>query len=238
MCAVSPVQNLPQKRNERWDALSVLISQWYRPLSSQDGVAAKELDLAEASLGIKLPIALREWYELAGNRQDVWCVQDELVAPALLKIRDGVLVFYVENQSVVRWGIPEESLRLDDPPAVIESMDQSNHWIQENGQLSEFAVQMALFTVKFSPESRCWANGSANPDAFELIAEHYPRFSFPEWYWLGDCRTKFYGSRDIVIETNGRSDWIWLTTRTETAYRDFCDLILPTGIRWEASSDE
>jgi hypothetical protein len=95
--------------------LRILVSQWYKPLVDGDGFAAADLDTAERSLGRRLPAALREWYELAGRRRDVWCGQDELLVPDALAIQDRVLVFYVENQGVVRWGIPEDSLTLLTP---------------------------------------------------------------------------------------------------------------------------
>ncbi|MAG93985.1 MAG: hypothetical protein CMJ48_09575 [Planctomycetaceae bacterium] len=234
----SPVLNLPKSRPERWTALRTLIGQWYKPLSDDDGARRTDLDEAEHSLGISLPITLREWYTLAGNRHDVWCAQDQLVRPESLAVRDDVLVFYIENQGVVRWGIPVASLGLDDPPVVVESVDQANHWITENRTLSEFAVQMAVFNIKWSSKNRCWANGVGNSAAFDLIAANYPHFAFPDWYWPCGSHTKFYGFGDIIIETNHGTDWIWVATRTESSYQRFCSLLAPAGIQWESSSDE
>jgi hypothetical protein len=97
---------------------------------------------------------------------------------------------------------------------------------------------MAVFNIKWSSKNRCWANGVGNPDVFALIANHYPRLSFPAWYWPCGSDTKFYGLRDIIVETNDGTDWIWVATRSESAFREICALLAPTGIKWEASSDE
>ena len=52
--------------------------------------------------------------------------------------------------------------------------------------------------------------------------------------------TQFYGTRDLIVETNGDDDdiWFWVAARTESAFHDFNKLIKPTGIRWEAEKSE
>ena len=42
-----------------------------------------------------------------------------MLPPGEVSVEGGVLVFYVENQSVVRWGIRLSELGVDDPPVVV-----------------------------------------------------------------------------------------------------------------------
>ncbi|MCA9187475.1 MAG: SMI1/KNR4 family protein [Pirellulaceae bacterium] len=238
MANASPVESLPETRADRWLALQTLISHWYRPLSEGDGVHAVDLDHAEQTLGISLPMAFREWYVQSGNRSDVWCGQDRLLPPNELSLQDDALIFYVENQGVVRWGIPVESLSSEDPPVVVESVDNAAEWHVENDSLSAFAVQRAVFDIKFSPNCRCWANGAGNAAVLNIIAESVPRLGFPSWHWPWPGRTEFFGYRDLIVETNGGVDWIWVSSRTELDFQELERLLLPAGIRWEASSEE
>lgn len=52
---------------ERWSLLRDFMAEWQTPLQEGDGYSAKELNAAEQTLGLKLPVALREWYQLAGK---------------------------------------------------------------------------------------------------------------------------------------------------------------------------
>jgi hypothetical protein len=72
--------------------------------------------------------------------------------------------------------------------------------------------------------------------AFEVVESRYPRPPFREWYWSGP--TRFYGNRDLVAEFDSGDGWLWVATRTEAAFREFDRLLEPTGMRWEAWSDE
>src|SRR5690349_20206525 len=115
--------SLPVDRSERWHLLRSFANLWYEPLSERDGYDASDLDEAERQLGIRLPAAFREWYALAGRRPDIWSRQDHFLFPSELRVRDDTLVFYVENQAVVEWGIALSSLEEADPPVVVLGYD-------------------------------------------------------------------------------------------------------------------
>ncbi len=93
-------ETIPARREARWRLMGSLIRTWMRPLTEADAITPEELDQAEARLGTRLPKALREWYALAGNAKDIWCWQDHLCSAKALHIRDEVLVFCFENQTI------------------------------------------------------------------------------------------------------------------------------------------
>ena len=99
----SPILNLPKTRTERWDILSDFIAEWYHPLRPGDGYTRAEMQQCAARLGTPLPVALCEWYEMAGRRDDIWGEQDRLLSPEELYCEDGVRHFCIENQGVTRW---------------------------------------------------------------------------------------------------------------------------------------
>lgn len=162
-------ESLPSSRDRRWELMKEFLSRWYSPLSPEDGFSEEELAGAERLLGFPLPRALREWYSLAGRREEVWSRQDELLPPEKCYIANGVLVFYVENQSVVRWGVQLSEQGHEDPPVVVEDDEAPGQWRTENASTSEFALQMLVLSAKWSRGNKCWANGGADEAAVRLI---------------------------------------------------------------------
>lgn len=98
-------------RTGRWDWLVGFIDTWFAaPLRAEDGAGFEEIAAAESRLGLRLPAALREWFELIGRR--LIDIQDQPSTPATLREQDGGLVVWVENQGV--WSIITRSAE-DDP---------------------------------------------------------------------------------------------------------------------------
>jgi hypothetical protein len=236
---MSPFKVLPEERSRKWDLLRELVAAWYRPLSEGDGVSSTELDAAEERLGIRLPEALREWYLLAGRRQDIWSRQDALLSPDELHVIDGMLIVYVENQAVVKWGVRKQDLNLDDPSFFVEAIDEPGSWLEEAETISEFAVSMFLHAVRWSDQSAYRANAAGNAIALQAIKARYLHFPVRDWHWpLYPSRV--FGAPDILVITEGLADdcWLWIAARTENAFRNLTDTILPCGVDWQGWSED
>ncbi|MFF9566598.1 hypothetical protein [Streptomyces sp. NPDC014685] len=111
-------------RQAAWRFIRAFARDWsQRPLAEADGCTPAELDAARARLDLPLPTALREAYQLLGNRKDLTDNQDSLLAPQDLHLDEdrGVLVFRVENQACAYWGIRVTDLDQDDPPVVVRA---------------------------------------------------------------------------------------------------------------------
>jgi hypothetical protein len=158
--------------------------------------------------------------------------------PRRFYIEKRVLVFYVENQSVIRWGIRLSDVRQDDPPVVVEDDESRGQWLTENTTTSEFALEMLVFAAKWSKTNKCWGNGGANEAAVRLIETAFPRSRFPDWHWPA-YPTRFYGGEEIIIEPNGCVDdtWLWACARSEPEFRRLEGLLKETGVEWEAPSE-
>lgn len=93
------------EREDRWSLLTDFVAEWHRPLQEGDGYAPKELDAAEQRLGSKLPLALREWYQLAGKREDLFAIDPYgFTLPHELSIEKDdkdVLWLFSETQALV-----------------------------------------------------------------------------------------------------------------------------------------
>ena len=125
--------------------IAQVVGELFGEPNEADKVPVAELDDAEQRLGVKLPRALRGYYQLYG-RNWVNGVQDCLRQPSELELRDGALVFFDENQGVCFWGIEAEYLSRDDPPvcnALNEALPLA--WRAFEPQLSTFLLVMLFW---------------------------------------------------------------------------------------------
>ncbi|KAI9133352.1 hypothetical protein [Acaryochloris sp. CCMEE 5410] len=179
MHETSPLQSLPSDYDARWTLLDTLIQRWY-PHQQKDlpGYSLDELKSAQNIRGFPIPDALSYWYLANGKRYDVWCHQDHFLPPDQLYIHNNALIFYVENQGVVKWGIPEAELNVNDPSVVVESVDDSNIWVPQTNHVSRFAIYMLTYTLAFA-DGDAWIDGFAESPLLALIANTFPMLDFP-----------------------------------------------------------
>ncbi|MGI0489752.1 hypothetical protein ACN4EK_30400 [Pantanalinema rosaneae CENA516] len=193
MDSPSLLQNIPTQREARWQLLKELIADWYPPLFNGDGFDNATIALAEQELGFSLPLALKEWYGLAGRRADIWSRQDEFSIPNelapyrnflseshLLNAQErqscqSTLVFYIENQGCQLWAIKLDVITMDDPPVVITP----GGWSINSQTVSECALQRFASEIKWSDPVR-WIHGIAEPELLTRIQDHVPKLGLAE----------------------------------------------------------
>lgn len=252
MDSPSLLQNIPTQREARWQLLKEIIADWYPPLSDVDGFDNATIAQAEQELGFSLPVALKEWYGLAGRRADIWSRQDAFIVPGeLARYRSSLLesnllnpqerqscqdalVFYIENQVCQLWAIKLDVIAMDDPPVVITPGD----WSINSQTVSEFALQRFTSDIKWSDPVR-WVHGVAEPALLTCIEENVPKLGLAEWWYWG--RSYFYGFRDIVIEVveESASDVrIFVSARTQVAFERFKQFISSDNFYCEASWED
>jgi hypothetical protein len=120
-----------------------------RPLRREDGIPQKDLLAAEKHLGLRLPLALREYYQLAGNATDFNCAHDRLLSPADFVVENHKLVFMEENQAVVLYSIPANPDPDDDPPVFMGTNDNPIRWHRANEKCSVFFLVMLHWQAAF-----------------------------------------------------------------------------------------
>lgn len=191
---------------ERWALVKRCVAHWHEPLREGQGYAASELDAAERRLGFPLPVALREWYQLAGQREDLTARQDRLLPPSVLKVEHGVLFFHVENQGCCLWGVRREDVGLEDPPVFMR--DDAGVRVQEAGSVSEFVLHMLL-------QETLLTGPGPKVDDLGLSGEHYDQLrarladlGLPFWHWPTYPRILLAlpGPMDVLVEVYGPRD--------------------------------
>jgi hypothetical protein len=203
----------PVNVEERFSVLQKLVAYWYGPIRPEDGFSEQELE------GLSMPHPLR-WYQWAGRRSDIMSGQNFLLAPDQLRIKDGLLEFYAENQYCYQWGT---NIGGDDPP-VFGRAETSNPWAQEGIVLSEHLILACLFeaTMCHSPygASASWLEQSV----LDKIIEHIPPIAINPWRWGGSAR--FYVKDGAFMytmpncEINSKQGYsIWVGAKTEHPLR-------------------
>ena len=128
-----------------WQHYTELAAVVYPPLTPTDGVEDSILLAAEARLGVLLPRRLRECYLLTGKRSDMHRSLDVLLPPQELKLASETIIFYLENQGVVVWGIRIADAHLEDPPVYLAANESRLVWELAWDHLSGFLHFMLLW---------------------------------------------------------------------------------------------
>jgi uncharacterized protein (TIGR02996 family) len=204
---------LPETRQNRWCLVEEFIEVWHGPLRPEDGYSEAELQAAEQRLGYKLPAALREWYALAGRRNDVWSHQDHLWSPDQLWIdlESTTLIIRSENQGCERWGIRIEDLGQDDPPVI-----EIGAGVQSSPTTTAFATLVLIYEVKFA-NSVLWAGGSVAEDVRTAATGKLSQCDLPDRYWVMNP-LQFFEGNDLIVELEPQG-WLYVAARGEEAFR-------------------
>ncbi|MFJ1884260.1 MULTISPECIES: SMI1/KNR4 family protein [unclassified Streptomyces] len=212
-------------RQAAWRFVRAFARDWSRrPLTEADGYAPADLDAAQARLGLPLPAALRDAYQLLGRRPDLTDNQDSLLAPKdlYLDADRGVLVFRVENQSCAYWGIRVTDLDQDDPPVVVRAdlvRPTADDWAAWLGRVSVAFVEIVLSEALCADEDLM---GWVTPDDTGLpedIAATFRRLPLPEYPISQQPGSRWYAHDEIILRDDRGT--AMFRARTEAAFDRF-----------------
>jgi hypothetical protein len=122
-----------------------------RDLSAGDGTSEEALAQAESRLGLRLPVALREYFLISGNADDANRMHNVLFRPDEFIVEDGYLVFMEENQAVVHWGILVDHLHEPDPDVWQRVNGLEPVWYSEELPFSSFMIENLEWQAGFEP---------------------------------------------------------------------------------------
>lgn len=225
---------------DRWALVKRFVAHWHAPLREGDGYPPEVLAETGRRLGFPLPEALREWYQLAGLREDLTARQDHLRSPEVLMVERGLLFFHVENQGCCRWGIREQDVRLADPPVFLD--DDGPRRVQEAGSVSEFALHMLLQeTVITGPGPKIDDLGLTREHDSQLRARLVD-LGLPYWHWPMYPRVLLAlpGRLDVLVELFGQGDHAQaiVAARTRQALDGFLERFPWDWERFNEDEDE
>jgi hypothetical protein len=113
-------------------------------LPSGCGTSEVSINAAEKHFGVRLPAALRDYYLSVGNLRPLNEAHNQLLAPKDWFLDEEKLVFMVENQAVVYWGVAAVASPGDDPPVFqgINRLPEPIEWHPEHERCSEWLLLM------------------------------------------------------------------------------------------------
>ena len=122
-----------------------VVERLFGPVRRPGGDSAKALKQAESRLGLSLPRMLRDFGLRFGWEGPLASARETLLPPDRWRIRGGALVFCVENQGVVLWGIRRLDLARSDPPVKVAENREPLKWTRDHARLSDFFATLAYW---------------------------------------------------------------------------------------------
>jgi hypothetical protein len=188
-----------QGRRETWDFIRSFVSHWVTPLKEADGYSEADLLAAEERLGISLPAALKEAYNLFGRRSDLTRNQEYLLEPTALYLDHGALIFRHENQGAAFWGILVADLQYPDPPVykcwVIVNNVVEN-WETWLGRFSLSCIDLILWE-SLHDSSRATEFCEIDEEELELVDQLYQEVPYPRQ--LAPWHIRLFTGTDLLL---------------------------------------
>jgi hypothetical protein len=203
--------------NSAFEFIEWFAREWLTPLRDGDGCTAEQVAIVEKRLGLRLPASMVTFYRLLGWRIDLTRNVDRLILLQSLRVVDGALVYRMENQAVVSWGVRVADLELDDPPVVFcEGYGDGKPWRPFLGSFSLAAVGMVLEESLFG-RAGLHANLPVDDDAqivrLEAACERLPFPDYPAW-WQPEVpqAVRWFTGPGVLIREDSRT-WLWVLAR-------------------------
>src|SRR4051794_38035828 len=151
-----------------------------------------------------------------------------LLPPEDLRVRDGLLIFYVENQAVWYIGVQVGDLAMDDPLVTIDERGPGEATRTLCPSVSLLALQMLAYAVKFARPVEEHLFGTWTGATLRAIGQRYCRSALPPLDLFGQ-ETVFYEGPDALIEVSGGDGYLYTTFRSDEARRRFEGIVAGTG---------
>ncbi|MET7301280.1 SMI1/KNR4 family protein [Embleya sp. NPDC005575] len=203
-----------------WEFIRALAADRAKAIGAADGYDPAELDASAARLGVRLPTALRELYDLLGRRDDLTSNHDVLLAPDKLYVEDGVLVFREENQGVAWWGVRPDG----EDPAVLARYDTAEPWSAWLPRLSVAAMEIVLSEILLFDDELVEAIELA-PEEVDQLPEEMRELAFPGYPECEESgnRVRWFTSPDLLARYDG--GMVVFRARTEEDMEYFFDVV-------------
>ena len=161
-----------------------------RPLRKQDRTLEPSIAAAEKKLGLRLPLALRDYYIIAGRERRLNRAFNELASPKDWELHEGKLMFFAENLGVAYWGVSATSRQAVDPRVFVIYVVSGalDSWRLECQRCSTFLQFMVLMHASFGGGLEHTASAEVKKRLVETLDK--------EWRFAGEVKKMRAYSRE------------------------------------------
>jgi hypothetical protein len=122
----------------------------------------------ETRLGVRIPLALREYFLVAGNEKRFNCANHRCLHPSKWFVHGKHIVFLEENQSVCLWGVSIKTANASDPSVSQSVNGEEFVWYKEHAKCSTF-LNVMLHYQAVSGGLRFCGSAAAPDNLHELL---------------------------------------------------------------------
>jgi hypothetical protein len=141
-----------------------------------------------------VPAPLGAWYAA----EEAWgrslAFQNMILKPSELATKDGLTLFYVENQGVWQWAYGSGA----DPDVFDRENEPGIPWSPTGASLSEFLVQAAMFEAIFGSRLGATAIDIDRPH-FDSVVSSLEPVSMTPWSWPGPDSRLYVSDRVLAF---------------------------------------
>ncbi len=196
---------------ECWAALETFVARWY-------GRTLHEAPPPANGVG---PPLVRRLGALARQVPELFH-QNELVRLDKLAVKDGRVVFLLENQEVCVWATEPEG---DNARVWYHNNHPSEPWLEEPVRLPWFLIQTVLFEAVIGAPFGASITTRSRALVDQVLGRVDP-LGDTKWHWSG---ARFYGRDNALVVTHehsGGEQWdIFIGARAPSALIRFRDLV-------------
>jgi hypothetical protein len=194
------------------------------PLTDEDAVAESDLAAAEERAGVRLPAALRDYYQVAGNERELNRAHNRLLPLDEWVVDSAHVIFMEENQAVVLWAATCPDASEEDPPVYQAANDETLEWTLEHEHCSVFLKVMLHWQATWG--GMPWVAVAAVPAALVTQLDQF-------WTFVGEVNGMRAYNRQgqAVCFLRWEDSWrVFAGTHTEADLNEIADDL---GIEWE-----
>ncbi len=118
--------------------------------ANEDSFDQQEIAIGEKKIGVKLPSSIYDFYSTLARNDHLAQMHNVILPPSEFEVVENHIVFMIEAQGVVSWGIRKDTTALDPPVYQIINCDPPEVY-PEDLMFSDFIKKILDWQAGFGP---------------------------------------------------------------------------------------
>lgn len=196
-------------------------------LTERDGITEQYLSRFERKMKFRLPMALRQYYLVAGNEEEFNDACSRLLPPAEWYFDSNRLVFMEDDEGAIVWGVDLVKRPPQNPPVFCGVNEDTIEWHVDCEQSSIFLTTMLYWQGTY---------GGAMPSIGTVAAPEQLRERLDaEWSFAGQVTSIRAYSRFSQVVCLAKSDTEWRLFAGASSNSTLSRIAHELGVKWDRS---